>query len=188
MESRPQIVVKRRSTSIARSRSTLPVGSPEHDELQATSTTESGIPAIVGLGVQVLWYLGIGAVWAFVERIGSASGLDGPSIGSALAISMGVGIVGALLASIVGNRWGQLRVYSLALVGQAAGIYMLTTELTWLSFTVALIIFNLFWNLGGPFLLGAIAYFSMLMCFAAISMFAIMLRTGSRQFKKVPAT
>ncbi|MCG8369441.1 MAG: hypothetical protein MJA32_02875 [Proteobacteria bacterium] len=118
---------------------------------------DSPAPIVLALGTQVVWYLGVGAVWAFLERIGAASHIELADIGAALAIGMGVGILGALLASVVGSRCDQIRMYALAMIVQVAALLILANELSWVSFVVAVTLFNISWNFALPFLLGAIA-------------------------------
>ena len=114
-------------------------------------------PVLLALAVQVAWYAGVGGVWAFIERIGTASGIELAPIGSALAIGMGVGAAGALLASAASGRWGRLPMFTLAMLVQVIALYALTTELAWSTFLLAAILFNVSWNFALPFLLGAIA-------------------------------
>ena len=114
-------------------------------------------PVLLALGVQVVWYAGVGGVWAFIERIGTASGIALAPIGSALAIGMGLGAAGALLASAVSERWGRLPMFTLAMLVQVVALYALSTQLVWSTFLVAAILFNVSWNFALPFLLGAIA-------------------------------
>ena len=114
-------------------------------------------PVLLALGVQVAWYAGVGGVWAFIERIGTASGIALAPIGSALAIGMGLGAAGALLASAVSDRWGRLPMFTLAMLVQVIALFALSTQPAWSTFLVAAILFNVSWNFALPFLLGAIA-------------------------------
>lgn len=127
-------------------------------ESETTSQSTSSVLAVMlALTVQVVWYIGVGGVWAFIERIGTASNIELSSIGGALAIGMGAGAAGAILASAIGTRWGRLPMFALAMLAQAVSLYVLTTELDWSSFLLAATLFNVSWNFALPFLLGAIA-------------------------------
>jgi predicted MFS family arabinose efflux permease len=135
----------------------IPSGTSRTPQEAASADATPVAPVLLALGVQVLWYTGVGGVWAFIERIGTSSGIGLAPIGSALAIGMGLGAAGALLASAVSDRWGRLPMFSVAMFAQVIALYVLTTHLAWSAFLLAAILFNVSWNFALPFLMGAIA-------------------------------
>lgn len=112
---------------------------------------------IGGLIVMVIWCSGLGAVWNFMERIGVAGGLEPTTALQALAISSTVAIVGALAASALAGKIGRLLPVSIALLAQMVMIWLLQGQLSFAEFAIKASVFQIFWNLTGPFIMGAIA-------------------------------
>lgn len=48
------------------------------------------------------------AMWGFMERIGTHNGVDPSTVGTVLSVSIVAGLVGALIAAVMGNRYGQV--------------------------------------------------------------------------------
>lgn len=126
-------------------------------KLDSTAGFSSRAPVFVALAAQVVWYLGVGAIWAFVERMGIASGFSLAMVGKALAISTAIGMLGALSAALVGARWGRLPMYAAAILLQIAAVFVLPDVSSWLVFTAAVAMFQFAWNYALPYMLGAIA-------------------------------
>lgn len=117
----------------------------------------SAAPAFVALGVMLIWCTGLGAIWAFVKLIGGAAGIDPGDVGVALGISTGVATVGALAASALADRIGRIIPVTVALLVQVAMIALLQGQMGFLQFAVTAAVFQTFWNLTGPYLMGTIA-------------------------------
>jgi predicted MFS family arabinose efflux permease len=109
---------------------------------------------LVALVFHTVFFAGVGSVWAYAERMGSASGLDSKQVGMALAVATALSFVGILLASRVGNRYGRRLPYVLAGIGLGSAAAMLASPLALPGFICATALFFFFWNLGGPFQLG----------------------------------
>jgi predicted MFS family arabinose efflux permease len=114
-------------------------------------------PAFTALAVMLIWCTGLGAIWAFVKLIGSSAGIDPERVGVALGISTGVATVGALAASWLADRIGRIIPVTVALLVQVAMIYLLQGQMSFLQFAVTAAVFQAFWNLTGPYLMGTIA-------------------------------
>lgn len=112
---------------------------------------------IFGLIVMVIWCSGLGAVWNFMERIGVAGGLESASALQALALSSFVAILGALAASAMAGKVGRILPVSVALLMQIVMIWLLQGQMAWAEFAIKASIFQIFWNMTGPFIMGAIA-------------------------------
>jgi MFS family permease len=89
--------------------------------------------------------------------IGVAGGLEPASAGFALAISSTVAISGALAASAMGDKYGRLAPVSIALIVQMVMMSLLTGEMSFIRFAATAAIFQVFWNLTGPYVMGTIA-------------------------------
>jgi len=132
------------------------VSSRQHDA--AAAGASAGIaPALLALGILLIWCIGLGGIYAFEERIGVAGGLEPTSVGSALAVAVAVGFLGALAASWVADRWGRILPVTVALLAQVGAIALLQGELSWIQFALFASAFHFFWNFTGPYLMGMVA-------------------------------
>lgn len=100
-----------------------------------------------------------GAVWAYLFLIGTSGGLGEQQVATSLMLSQVTGVAGALIAAFVGNRFGRWRPLTIGILGGAACLLFLRGEMSyaWYAFWVCL--YNLFWNMTHPFLLGSMASF-----------------------------
>ncbi len=134
---------------------------PAHSSRQATgganSSSVSLAPAIIALGILLIWCIGLGGIYAFEERIGVAGGLEATTVGSALAVAVAIGFLGALAASWVADRWGRIPPVSVALLAQVGAIALLQGDLSWTQFAITASVFHFFWNFTGPYLMGMVA-------------------------------
>lgn len=105
----------------------------------------------------IVFSVGLGGVWAFMERIGSSAGFSMVDIGNALAVSGLVGGLGALVAALLGTRLGRLLPIVFALSLEIVTCFLLATRNDWYSYLLAIALFNFCWNLTLPYLMGAIA-------------------------------
>ena len=124
---------------------------------QAATGGGSAGPAFMALGVMLIWCTGLGAIWAFVKLIGTSAGIDPAQVGVALGISTGVAITGALAASWLADRIGRIIPVTVALLVQVVMIFLLQGQMSFLQFAVTAAVFQIFWNLTGPYLMGTIA-------------------------------
>lgn len=109
------------------------------------------------LACLIVFSVGLGGVWAFMERIGNSAGFSMVDIGNALAVSGLVGGLGALVAAVLGIRLGRLLPVVFALILQVITCFILATRSDWYSYLLAIALFNFCWNLTLPYLMGAIA-------------------------------
>ncbi len=123
----------------------------------ATPSNSAASSGFIALGVMLIWCTGLGAIWAFVKLIGTNGGLAELAVGQALGLSTGVAVVGALGAAALGDRFGRILPVSVALVVQLAMVLLLQGEFSWWQFAVTAAVFQTFWNLTGPYLMGTIA-------------------------------
>ena len=93
-----------------------------------------------------IFNLGIMAVWAYLERMGHAAGLQGPFIGKTLALSLVGALFGALLAAAVEDRFGRVLPLIITVVVQAVALLLLTGDLSANAFGVGVMLFAFGWN------------------------------------------
>jgi hypothetical protein len=136
----------------------LPTGFEARPEHHAEQAGGSLFLPIVGLVVMLIWCCGLGAMWNFVALIGVDNGLDPVLAQQALAISSGVAIVGAFsAAALAGKGINRLVPVIVALLVQAVMAWFLQSQASWIELAIKASIFQIFWNMTGPFIMGAIA-------------------------------
>jgi len=115
------------------------------------------VTALALLAILAVWNFALGAVWAFIERIGRGMNLSIEEVGYGLSISMAVGILGSMQASWMSDRYGT-RWQMPFMIAVHLGLFAaLSGNLTPAEFLLVLIVFNYSWNLANPYLLAHIA-------------------------------
>lgn len=108
--------------------------------------TRSILPGVAALAGCLAFNVGIMAVWAYMERIGDAAGLEASVIGSALGLSLLVGLFGALAAAALVDRFGRALPIGVCLALQLVALLLLSGEPSGPSFTAAVVLFSFCWN------------------------------------------
>jgi len=135
----------------------IPEGAAPQEHQAGADGGSLALP-IAGLVAMLVWCCGLGAIWTFVERIAVEGGLESALALRSLAVSSAVAISGALLAATLAAKGvGRFLPVTIALLGQIAVAWFITGELSWGELAIKASIFQVFWNLTGPFLMGAIA-------------------------------
>ncbi|MEH6581303.1 MAG: MFS transporter [Halioglobus sp.] len=105
----------------------------------------------------LVFFSGISAVWAFIERLGNNAGFDPGSIGLLLAVSLGFATLGSLAAAAIGKHFGNIHPFLLALVLIAASLAFLSDSGTLTVYSVGCCLFALSFGAGLPFAVAEIA-------------------------------
>lgn len=134
----------------------LTVQGKDHDAEIAARRSVVVLP-ILGLVGMTLFFANIGALWAYIERIGAAADLAATYIGQSLALSNLVALGGALAAAWIGDRLGHLRPMIFVAVLQLAALALLNVRLDAVTFIIALSIYSFFWNFAIPYQMTATA-------------------------------
>ena len=92
------------------------------------------------------FYIGTGAFWAYIERIGRAGGLEAGLVTGSLTYTQVLSLLGCLIAGWLSTRLGQFRPLIASLFCAAGASYGLTLGINAFSFVSALCVFFLFWN------------------------------------------
>lgn len=111
------------------------------------------------LAAMFAYFLATFVMWVFLSLIGQDAGLDEQKVANALTMTQFAGLAGALIAIVLGNRFGRALPLGLALVGSVVAISMIANVETAVGFTVGACLFNLLWNTTHPYLLAAQASF-----------------------------
>jgi predicted MFS family arabinose efflux permease len=113
--------------------------------------------AVWSLGLSLVFWFGLGGVWAFVERLGVQAGVGQAAIGRVLSIGPLASIAGALTASLLHTRLGRTPLLAASIGLAMLSVVMLGWASTVAVFTVAVLIFSFIWPLFLAYLGGAMA-------------------------------
>jgi len=118
-------------------------------------------PAFRGMALTAMfaYFVAQGVVWAYLFLIGTSGGLSEQAVANGLMLSQFAGIAGALLAAVIAHRFGRSAPLTVGVLGGALCLYFLVGSFEFVVFAIAVGIYNFFWNLTHPFLLGAMASF-----------------------------
>jgi MFS family permease len=117
-----------------------PVGL-EHDN--KISIFRIGRFPLLGLFGLVLFYIGVTAVWGFLERMGVEEGFGAQEIANILAISLIASVFGAVLASIIGVRFTRHWPMVVALAVQLFALIILVDGMSFMTYALAMIFYSL---------------------------------------------
>jgi predicted MFS family arabinose efflux permease len=105
----------------------------------------------------LVFFSGVSAVWAFMERLGNSGGFDPGSIGILLAVALGFATLGSLAAAGIGKHYGNVHPFLLSLVVMAAGLAFLVDSSSMTIYSVGCCLFALAFGAGLPFAVAEIA-------------------------------
>jgi predicted MFS family arabinose efflux permease len=111
----------------------------------------------LSLGISLLFWIGLGGVWAFVERLGVKTGLDHMAIGGVLTLYPLASFAGALTASLLHTRFGRTPLLAASIALAMAGVAMVGWASGLLVFTLGVLIFSYIWSLFLAYMGGAMA-------------------------------
>lgn len=94
-----------------------------------------------------LFYMNIGAVWTYVERIGSAAGLSLAAVANGLAFSTAASMGGVAIASWLGGRRGYFLPIAASAAATVVSIALLAGTPRIGSYVVANVLYGIAWNL-----------------------------------------
>ncbi|MEH6581245.1 MAG: MFS transporter [Halioglobus sp.] len=130
----------------------VPASPPGKNDLSAKSS-----PAWLALLALMINFMALSALWAFVDRIGSHSGLDSEQLGSALSLSMLAGLAGALLVTGLADRLGRqapLWLSAIAFLSVCVGYRL---DMNWTLFLTVTALLSFSWNFGLAYQMGVVA-------------------------------
>ena len=113
-----------------------------------------GLTGLLGI---FIYYSGQAAVWAYIERVGIAAGIGPGSVGSVLSASLVAAILGAALATWLGDRLGRRLPVAASMICSAAGISFLWGVQSIYPYVIAACLFNAAWYFCLPYLSAIIA-------------------------------
>jgi MFS family permease len=105
------------------------------------------------------YFVAQGVAWAYLFLIGTAGGLSDQHVATALTLSQFAGVAGALLPASIGPRFGRWRPLSVGISGGALALLFLIGHFEYPAFAFWVCVYNFFWNMTHPYLLGSMASF-----------------------------
>lgn len=118
------------------------------------SVTRRSAPlALIGL---LFFFIAMGGVWNFVERLGDAAGYGRKFIGLTLAGVSAVGVCGSISAAWLGLRWGRLAPFLCGIAILIVSMLLLRDLASPLQFVLAAFLFKFGWWFVSPFILANI--------------------------------
>jgi MFS family permease len=136
---------------------------PESGETAATVEADavnlSASLKSLALLAMFAYFVAQGVAWAYLFLIGSAGGLTEQQVATGLTLSQVAGVAGALLPALIGHRFGRWRPLTIGIVGGALCLVFLIGHQQSVSFAFWVCVYNFFWNMTHPFLLGSMASF-----------------------------
>lgn len=111
----------------------------------------------LSLGLSLLFWIGLGAVWAFLERLGLAAGVDRAGVGGVLTFYAIAGFGGAMTASVLHTRFGRGPLLAAAIAGAIVSVILVGWGSGLVVFAAGVVIFSFIWSLFLAYLGGAMA-------------------------------
>lgn len=111
----------------------------------------------LALGGCFMYFMNVGVVWTFIERMGVAEGFSAEFIGLSLAAGVAFGVPGALFASWCGGRFGQIGPLILGAAATLLSLIMLRQGMSSASYFLALALYNFGWNFSLTFQYSAVS-------------------------------
>ncbi len=114
---------------------------------------------MMAIAAMFIYFLAQGVVWAYLFLIGVDSGVGEQGVTYALTLSQFLGIVGALLAAVIANRYGRVSPLAIGVMLSVISLVFMFGSMTATVYAAAVCLFNFAWNMTHPYLLAAMASF-----------------------------
>lgn len=132
-------------------------GWSRREESGAVDRSAHGWLAAAVLVSITLFWAQQNALYAYLERIGNASGLTSQYIGFVLGAGNLTGFLGAAIVAGIGSRYGRWLPLSISIFVQLVCLWMLRGTLDPTGFLVVVGVMALAWNIINPYQLGILA-------------------------------
>lgn len=113
--------------------------------------------ALLVFSAVVIYYCGVSAVWAYLERMGVALGLSAAEVGDLLGTGFAISGAGSLVAPLLAQKLGKSLAFSVAVIVQVIAMALLFDSPNSLSafslYACTTIAFQFFWSFAVPLLM-----------------------------------
>ena len=137
----------------------FPTGGAAAATVEADAVNLSSGLKSVALLAMFTYFVAQGVAWAYLFLIGTAGGLNEQQVATGLTLSQVAGVAGALLPALLGSRYGRWRPLTIGILGGAVCLLFLIGQFQYLPFIFWVCLYNFFWNMTHPYLLGSMASF-----------------------------
>lgn len=135
----------------------FPTGAARPADDLANAPPVSPLKASLGILGILTFYISLSGVWTFIGAIGAQSGLSAQTSGDILAIATLMGIVGALCATLFGERLPRSALLGLGYALMAASVLLLLGQPQLARFALAALVFKFTWTFILPLILARMA-------------------------------
>lgn len=135
----------------------FPAGAARPGADAPPAPTISRLKAGLGILGILTFYISLSGVWTFIGAIGSQSGLSAQTSGDILAIATLMGIVGALCATLFGDRLPRSALLLLGYGLMAGSVLLLLDQPQLARFALAALVFKFTWTFILPLILARMA-------------------------------
>ena len=137
----------------------FPTGGAAAATVEADAVNLSSGLKSLALLAMFTYFVAQGVAWAYLFLIGTAGGLNEQQVATGLTLSQVAGVAGALLPALLGSRYGRWRPLTIGILGGAVCLLFLIGQFQYLPFIFWVCLYNFFWNMTHPYLLGSMASF-----------------------------
>lgn len=113
--------------------------------------------AAMSLSLSLVFWIGLGGVWAFVERLGIAAGVTAATISEALTIGPLLSMAGALSVSVLHTRYGRSLPLLVAIILAIVSVGLVGWGESAAAFTAGVLLFSFVWPVFLAYLGGTMA-------------------------------
>ena len=125
---------------------------------------------VLALLAMFTYFFAQGVIWAYLFLIGSNGGVAEQGVANSLMLSQFLGIGGAMVAAMVGQRYGRILPLAVGILGGAVVLAWLFGAFSAFVYALTVCIYNFAWNMTHPFLLAAMASFD---CHGKVVVYAV---------------
>lgn len=137
----------------------VPASLTDHTAVEADAVDLPAGGRWLAVAAMFTYFFAQGVIWAYLFLIGTNAGLGEQQVANGLMLSQFLGIAGALVAVLLGNRLGRAGPLAVGILGGALVLFVLLGPLSALLYAVTVCLYNFAWNMSHPFLLAAMASF-----------------------------
>lgn len=102
--------------------------------------------AAMSLGVSLAYWIGNGAIWAFIERLGLQASLDAQQVAAILSAGQLASIAGAVTAAVLHTRAGRARPLFGTISLSVLSLLLIASSANGTAFTVGALLFCFVWS------------------------------------------
>ena len=137
----------------------IPDSGEEQIQVEKDSVNLGYISRFLALAATFTYFFAQGVIWAYLFLIGLNGEVSEQDVANGLMASQFFGIVGAMVAVILGIRYGRISPLAIGILGGATILFWLLEPFDAIAFAAIVCIYNFAWNMTHPFLMGAMASF-----------------------------